>query len=165
MTKIFDSQQLPVLVKTDLTTAVLFSAVLLPHFYRNLFRAPSAISLWSPQTIRLPLTHSPGSTIRIDDLELSTGVGTPSSNSVVDENRKVWVTVNLFVLDMAFAPGQPMSDLHTSMLLWRRWVPPRSHRLLVVRKRALLTVYISLCGTEEGAATIQNVYATWESAL
>ncbi|KXN88674.1 Cellobiose dehydrogenase [Leucoagaricus sp. SymC.cos] len=43
-------------------------------------------------------------------------MGTSSSNSVVDQNVKVWNTNNLFVIDASFMPGMPMGNPHGAIM-------------------------------------------------
>ncbi|KAG8908677.1 substrate-specific activator of APC-dependent proteolysis, partial [Tulasnella sp. 417] len=47
----------------------------------------------------------------------STRIGTSSSNSVVDENTKVWGTNNLFIVDAGIVPGQPMGNPHAMFMV------------------------------------------------
>ncbi|KAF9447347.1 hypothetical protein P691DRAFT_782546 [Macrolepiota fuliginosa MF-IS2] len=43
-------------------------------------------------------------------------MGSSSSDSVVDENVKVWNTNNLFVIDASFLPGLPMGNPHGTIM-------------------------------------------------
>nr|AGE45679.1 cellobiose dehydrogenase [Phlebia lindtneri]AGE97206.1 cellobiose dehydrogenase [Phlebia lindtneri] len=46
----------------------------------------------------------------------SNKIGTSSSNSVVDENTKVWNTNNLFVVDASIVPSLPMGNPHGMLM-------------------------------------------------
>lgn len=43
-------------------------------------------------------------------------MGTEAASSVVDQNCKVWGTNNLFIVDAGIIPGQPMSNVHATIM-------------------------------------------------
>ncbi|KAJ3567245.1 hypothetical protein NP233_g6489 [Leucocoprinus birnbaumii] len=83
------------------------------------YTSVSGLTMISPDnttTIDAFFKAYPTSSMGLNHWLGSCSMGSSASNSVVDQNTKVWNTNNLFVIDASIMPGMPMGNPHGAIM-------------------------------------------------